>query len=33
MHGKATQISSERDRKLEQARVSRRERRAHKVPA
>jgi len=33
MHGKATQIWSERDRKLEQARESRRERRAHKVPA
>jgi len=33
MHGKAKQIWSERDRKLEQARESRRERRATKVPA
>ena len=31
--GKATQIWSERDRKLEQARKLRRERRANKVPA
>ena len=33
MDGKATQIWSERDRKLEQARKLRRERRANKVPA
>ena len=33
MDGKATQIWSERDRKLEQARKLRRERGANKVPA
>ena len=33
MDGKATQIWSERDRKLEQARKLQRERRANKVPA
>jgi len=33
MDGKAKQIWSERDRKLEQARQLRRERRASKVPA
>ena len=33
MDGKATQIWSERDRKLEQAREARRERRSNKVPA